>query len=301
MSLTLARLHGKEQFNKLICKIEGPMAKIQTKTVAAKKKAPAKPTISAKKPLDKKLVVKKPLNKKPEVKKPASAKTAAKVSIKAPAKKTVAKPLAKAPAKASLKTPVKAAQKVIAKIVTKPAKPVPAAKVANIKAPAVKAVEAKAGKATLATKSATQKGMADKASLPVRSGSMVTVLNTSAASKGGTAAHGPLGTKRVCPHCSTRYYDMNKLPPTCPKCGGKFDPELLLKSRRARAPIIEEEEEVKIVPEDLVDDVPDIDDIPEAETEDADGEEDAVIEDASELGGDADDMEVPLDEDVDDK
>lgn len=42
------------------------------------------------------------------------------------------------------------------------------------------------------------------------------------------------GTKRICPSCGTRYYDMRKDPPVCPSCATVFDPEALLKSRRAR-------------------------------------------------------------------
>ena len=32
-----------------------------------------------------------------------------------------------------------------------------------------------------------------------------------------------LGTKRLCPNCSARYYDLNKTPITCPKCGTPFE------------------------------------------------------------------------------
>ncbi len=28
-----------------------------------------------------------------------------------------------------------------------------------------------------------------------------------------------LGTKRTCPTCGSRYYDLNRVPPACPKCG----------------------------------------------------------------------------------
>jgi uncharacterized protein (TIGR02300 family) len=30
-----------------------------------------------------------------------------------------------------------------------------------------------------------------------------------------------LGSKYVCPDCTTRYYDLNKTPVACPKCGAK--------------------------------------------------------------------------------
>ena len=43
------------------------------------------------------------------------------------------------------------------------------------------------------------------------------------------------GIKRVCPSCSIKYYDFNKRPITCPKCEFKFDPDLLLKSRKGRS------------------------------------------------------------------
>ena len=32
-----------------------------------------------------------------------------------------------------------------------------------------------------------------------------------------------LGTKRLCAKCSARYYDLNKTPITCPKCGTPFE------------------------------------------------------------------------------
>jgi uncharacterized protein (TIGR02300 family) len=32
-----------------------------------------------------------------------------------------------------------------------------------------------------------------------------------------------LGTKRLCANCSARYYDLNKTPITCPKCGSPFE------------------------------------------------------------------------------
>jgi uncharacterized protein (TIGR02300 family) len=45
-----------------------------------------------------------------------------------------------------------------------------------------------------------------------------------------------LGTKRVCPSCSARFYDLQKRPIECPKCSFAFEPELLLKQRRTRMP-----------------------------------------------------------------
>ena len=34
-----------------------------------------------------------------------------------------------------------------------------------------------------------------------------------------------LGTKQVCPSCEAKFYDLNKRPAVCPKCGHSFDPE----------------------------------------------------------------------------
>ncbi len=45
------------------------------------------------------------------------------------------------------------------------------------------------------------------------------------------------GVKRLCPSCSTRFYDLQRDPMTCPGCGATFDLESLLakKSPSARA------------------------------------------------------------------
>jgi uncharacterized protein (TIGR02300 family) len=107
-----------------------------------------------------------------------------------------------------------------------------------------------------------------------------------------------LGTKRVCPSCGSRYYDLHRDPILCPKCGAAYDPETLLKTRRARSqpvveeaiePVAEEEIETDIVAEEVEGDE-EGEALPiegaEAEAE----EEEEVIEDASELGEDEDDM-----------
>jgi uncharacterized protein (TIGR02300 family) len=45
-----------------------------------------------------------------------------------------------------------------------------------------------------------------------------------------------LGTKRVCPSCGARFYDLQKRPIECPKCAFAFEPEALYKQRRPRQP-----------------------------------------------------------------
>ena len=62
-----------------------------------------------------------------------------------------------------------------------------------------------------------------------------------------------LGTKRVCPSCGVRFYDLQKRPIECPKCAFAFEPELLLKQRRTRvpeaakpAPVVQETEDEEL-------------------------------------------------------
>jgi uncharacterized protein (TIGR02300 family) len=110
------------------------------------------------------------------------------------------------------------------------------------------------------------------------------------------------GTKRICPSCSTRYYDFGKAlgEIACPRCGTNFDPEAFLKTRRAR--VVAPEKELEPVAADEVDadievgeeEVETIDEEGEealpAEEGEEEEEEEELIEDASELGEDEDDM-----------
>ncbi|MCW2235796.1 TIGR02300 family protein [Azospirillum canadense] len=116
------------------------------------------------------------------------------------------------------------------------------------------------------------------------------------------------GVKRICPSCGARYYDLRKDPPVCPSCGAQFDPEALLKSRKARpapvddvkkAPVVTGDDEVETETEDEeaadLDEVEDdvsVEDIEEGD-EAAEDEDDVLIEDTSELG--EDDMDEVVD------
>ncbi len=42
------------------------------------------------------------------------------------------------------------------------------------------------------------------------------------------------GTKRTCPSCGARFYDLGRKPISCPKCHATYSPEDCLKNRRAR-------------------------------------------------------------------
>ena len=66
-----------------------------------------------------------------------------------------------------------------------------------------------------------------------------------------------LGTKRLCASCSAKYYDLNKSPITCPKCGTLFAvvpvttrpprPDQRTATRKAEVEI-EEAQEAKFIP-----------------------------------------------------
>ena len=111
------------------------------------------------------------------------------------------------------------------------------------------------------------------------------------------------GSKRICPSCGARYYDLLRDPVICPKCATPFDAEAFLKSRRTRpAPVVEKE--LEPVGADEIDtevETEEADADIETEAEPAEEEEEGValeeseedeelIEDASELGEDEDDM-----------
>ena len=99
-----------------------------------------------------------------------------------------------------------------------------------------------------------------------------------------------LGQKRVCMSCAAKFYDLNKDPIICPKCGTVFDVAAAAKPRRARAAADEKPTKKKTpkIAEVADVDVPDTD--ADDEVADDDEEEEGVIEDASELGEDDDDM-----------
>jgi len=108
------------------------------------------------------------------------------------------------------------------------------------------------------------------------------------------------GTKRICPSCGTRYYDMTRDPIVCPKCSTPFDPEAFLKSRRSRpAPPVEKELE-PVGAEEIDADIETEEADPAEEEEEGvpleeNEEDEELIEDASELGEDEDDMAEVID------
>jgi uncharacterized protein (TIGR02300 family) len=108
------------------------------------------------------------------------------------------------------------------------------------------------------------------------------------------------GTKRICPSCGTRYYDLMREQVVCPRCNTPFDAEAFLKARRSR-PVAPIEKEVvpagggELDAEVEADEVEVEDDEAAVPLEDAEEEEEELIEDASELGEDEDDMAEVID------
>ncbi len=93
------------------------------------------------------------------------------------------------------------------------------------------------------------------------------------------------GLKRTCAACGARFYDLEKDPILCPKCGVEFDPEAVLKTKRAKAAPAP-----RPVPVAPVVEAEDIEPIEEEVAAEGEEKEDEVIEDTSELGEDDEDV-----------
>ena len=108
------------------------------------------------------------------------------------------------------------------------------------------------------------------------------------------------GIKRTCQNCAARFYDLNKSPIKCPKCGREHDREDFVKVRRGRttataaaataaaaaaAAKLAAAKAKKVGDAALGDEVPD----PEA------GDE--ALEDTDDLADEAEDIEVEVEDD----
>lgn len=136
-----------------------------------------------------------------------------------------------------------------------------------------------------------------------------------------------LGSKRACPSCSAKFYDLGRRPARCPKCGTEFDPEREDPRLKAKLEAVEEDEAPKKSAKaddedgygDEADDTPEVD----AETlarkpagdEDDDDDDDGAsglsddlpdgfgedgVDDDDDDDDDADDTGVLIDDDEDD-
>jgi len=94
-----------------------------------------------------------------------------------------------------------------------------------------------------------------------------------------TLVKADLGTKRVCPSCSARFYDLQKRPIECPKCAFSVEPEALYKQRRSRPepekaagePVAGEAEEL-----------PEAEELDSGDTDEGTEDEGTVLEESSE-------------------
>ena len=76
-----------------------------------------------------------------------------------------------------------------------------------------------------------------------------------------------LGSKRLCESCGAKFYDLNKLPAICPKCGAEFAPPMSV----AETPAAPQAEQNELENED------------DALTLDAEADEDANADDTDAL------------------
>lgn len=103
-----------------------------------------------------------------------------------------------------------------------------------------------------------------------------------------------LGTKRACESCGAKFYDLNKDPAVCPKCGHSFDPMAAFNQTQPTREIKPEVDEAEDDDEeDVLDDEEDAISLDEISDEASDDEEDEVL-------ADFDDDEALLDDDEDD-
>ena len=106
------------------------------------------------------------------------------------------------------------------------------------------------------------------------------------------------GTKWLCPSCGVKFYDLRRNPVTCPKCDSAYPTSPASKSRRGA--VVKAEPPAAGVEDDKADAVVAAAGVPDAEDKDDEGRIGSddkkadkgagLIEDASELGEDEDDM-----------
>lgn len=107
-------------------------------------------------------------------------------------------------------------------------------------------------------------------------------------------AKADLGTKRQCPNCGAKYYDLNKSPAVCPKCGTPFE----VTTTKTKAPKPEVAEEVTEL-EEVAENAPEVISLEEADAEaGADADTDDEDEEDIEVSDD-DDTFLEDDEDED--
>lgn len=109
-----------------------------------------------------------------------------------------------------------------------------------------------------------------------------------------------LGTKRDCPSCGAKFYDLNKSPAVCPKCKHEFVPDAGVKARRAR-PVEKPKDKVAPRASIVSDEDADVslDELRDEELA-AEGLGDDMLEEIEDDSGADDDAFLPDDEDEED-
>jgi len=99
-----------------------------------------------------------------------------------------------------------------------------------------------------------------------------------------------LGAKRVCPNCGTKYYDLNRSPIVCPRCGAVFETTVAAKARpQPAAPKPAEPAE-----EEVVADAPEVISLGEADEEAAESGQ-VKVKVAADVDADDDEEEAEID------
>jgi len=94
-----------------------------------------------------------------------------------------------------------------------------------------------------------------------------------------------LGEKLSCSSCGARYYDLNKKPALCPKCGAENERPKVFKTKKTEVPKPQAEEKKSDKPE-----ADDVDEIEDLDTDD----DDTLISDDDDLDDDDDDVGTVL-------
>jgi len=103
-------------------------------------------------------------------------------------------------------------------------------------------------------------------------------------------AKAELGTKRICPNCGAKYYDLNRVPIVCPRCGTNFDGTVSKARPQAAAkPAVVDDDEVE------VESVPEVE-LVSLEEADVEAAADGVVK----IAGEEDEEVVEADEEEDD-
>jgi len=113
-------------------------------------------------------------------------------------------------------------------------------------------------------------------------------LSSQPLSKGSPVVKAELGTKRTCPSCATRFYDLLKSPIVCPKCGASFLAAAILPSKSDMPPSAEAPPRPReVVADDLETADVELVSLEDAEAPDVADDETAGIEDVDLGDGDA--------------